>query len=342
MLHHKILATAGNPFSLGTWVLLMTSFFVAPTLSAQDSLNQVHIVPRVTASEFSPPAMELSDYPAAKPFKVNVDLVLVPVTVTDPLDRIVTGLDRENFEILDGKSPQEIKHFSKQDAPISVGIILDSSGSMKTKIERAREAVTAFLRTGNPEDEFFLITFADQPEEISTFGDSIEDMQSHLVTSVPKGRTALLDAVYLGISNMRQAKYQKKALLIISDGGDNHSRYTEGELKSVAREADVIIYAIGIYDHSFSTLEEALGPSLLGELTGLTGGRAFGVDNPNDLPGVAKRIGVELRDQYVLGYRPSLERRDGRFHKIKVRMRLPKSSPKLRVYAKSGYYAPSQ
>jgi Ca-activated chloride channel family protein len=337
----KLLPNTGKPFCLGICVLLACLLGIT-TSNAQDSLNQVHILPRIAASEFSPPAIEVTGYASARPIKVNVNLVLVPVTVTDTMDRIVTGLDREDFEILEGKSRQEIKHFSKQDAPISVGIILDSSGSMKTKVERPREAVTAFLRTGNPEDEFFLIAFADRPEEISNFGDSIEAMQSQLVTSVPKGRTALLDAVYLGLSKMRQAKFQKKALLIISDGGDNHSRYTEGELKSVAREADVIIYGIGIYDRSFSTLEEALGPSLLSELTALTGGRAFGVDNPNDLPGIAKRIGVELRDQYVLGYRPSLERRDGRFHKIKVKMRLRKSSPRLRVYAKSGYYAPSE
>jgi Ca-activated chloride channel homolog len=237
---------------------------------------------------------------------------------------------------------RRIKHFSKQDAPISVGTVLDCSGSMKTKMDRAREAVPAFLKTGNPVDEFFLVTFSDHPQEVASFGDSIEDVQSRLVTTIPKGRTALLDAVYLGFNKMRQAKYQKKALLVISDGGDNHSRYTEGEIKSVAREADVIIYAVGTYDHSFSTLEEALGPSLLNSLTTLTGGRAYSVDNPNDLPAIAHRIGVELRDQYVLGYHPTQAHRDGRFHKIKVRMRLAKNAPRLRVYAKSGYYAPSE
>jgi Ca-activated chloride channel homolog len=303
-------------------------------------LEEVHVVPRVTASQFSASAIALSDYASIKPIKVNVNLVPVPVTVTDPMDRIVTGLDRDDFEILDGKAPQEIRHFSRQDAPVSVGVILDSSGSMKTKVERAREAVMTFLKSGNPEDEFFLITFADHPQEISDFGDSIENMQSHLVTCVPKGRTALLDAVYLAIHKMRQAKYQKRALLIISDGGDNHSRYTEGEVKSLVREADVIIDAIGIYDHYFNSMEEALGPSLLSDVARTTGGRTFVADNPNDLSDIAKRIGVELRDQYLLGYRPTLERQDGKFHKIKVRMRLRKSLPKLRVYAKNGYYAP--
>jgi len=274
-------------------------------------------MPRGAVSEFSAPALTLQNYESIKPIKVNVNLVLVPVTVTDPMDRIVTGLGREDFEILAGKAPQQIKQFSRQDAPISVGVILDTSGSMQTKIERAREAVTTFLRTGNPEDEFFLIAFADRLDQISDFGDSIESMQSHLAMSVPQGRTALLDAVYLGISKMRQAKFQKRALLIISDGGDNHSRYTEGELKSVAREADVIIYAIGIYDHYFNTMEEALGPSLLGQITRLTGGRAFAVDNSNDLPDIAQRIGVELRDQYLLAYRPSLERQEVDFTKLR-------------------------
>jgi Ca-activated chloride channel family protein len=321
--------------------LVLVAVLGASRSSAQSLLDQVHVLPHI-GRDFSAPAIEPMDIAAEKPIKVSVNLVLVPVTVTDPMDRIVTNLDRADFEIFDGKAPQEIKHFSKQDAPISVGIILDCSGSMKTKMDRAREAVTAFLKTGNPEDEFFLVTFSDSPDEISSFGDSIEDVQSRLVTTIPKGRTALLDAVYLGFSKMRHAKYQKKALLIISDGGDNHSRYTEGEIKSVAREADVIIYAIGIFDHSFSTLEEALGPSLLSALTTLTGGRAFGVDNPNDLPAIAHKIGVELRDQYVLGYNPTQTHRDGRFHKIKVRMRLPKRAPRLRVYAKSGYYAPSE
>jgi Ca-activated chloride channel family protein len=339
---HKLPPASRNPLPCGViLVLLMVSFGVS-FLRAQSSLNEIHVVPRAEVSQFSAPALTLPNYDSVKPIKVNVNLVLVPVTVTDPMDRAVTGLDREDFEIIDGKASQEIKHFSKQDAPISVGVILDCSGSMKTKIERAREAVTAFLRTGNPEDEFFLVTFADRPEEIAGFGDSIENMQSHLVMTVPKGRTALLDAVYLGITKMRQAKFQKRALLIISDGGDNHSRYTEGELKSLVREADVIIYAIGIYDHYFNTMEEALGPSLLGQITRVTGGRAIAVDNPNDLPGIAKKIGVELRDQYLLGYRPSQERQDGKFHKIKVKMRIHRKLPRLRVYAKSGYYAATQ
>lgn len=311
--------------------------------SAQTNTNDVHVSPRVQSPDPNPP--DLID-PAlkthTKPMKVDVDMVLVPVTITDPMNRLVTGLDKENFNLFDGKDQQEIRHFSSEDAPVSIGVIFDMSGSMSSKIERAREAVVEFFKTANPQDEFFMICFNDKPEEVSDFTQSVEDLQSKLIFTMPRGRTALLDAIYLGTSKMRQAKYAKKALLIISDGGDNHSRYTEGEIKSLVKEADVLIYAVGIYDHYFPTEEERLGPSLLSELTELTGGRAFTIDNPNDLADVATKIGVELRNQYVLGYRPKNPTHDGKWHKIKVKLIPPKGLPPLRVYAKTGYYAPSE
>ena len=315
MLQHMVSGRANRlPPLLVTLVIPFVGQFCATTALAQVSLDEVHVTPNSSSSRLPPTEVERLLHASAKPLKVNVDLVLVPVTVTDPMDRIVTGLDREDFEIRDGKESQEIRHFSREDAPVSLGIILDSSGSMKSKIERAREAVTEFMATANPQDEFFLITFADKPEMISGFGASIEDIQSHLVMSVPKGRTALLDPVYLGINQMKQARLQRRALLVISDGGDNHSCYTERELKSLVKEADVTIYAIGIYDHYFATQEEALGPTLLDEIATSTGGRAFTVDNPNELSNAARRIGVELRDQYLLGYRPSIVQRDGKWH----------------------------
>jgi Ca-activated chloride channel family protein len=258
------------------------------------------------------------------------------------MNRLVTGLDKENFALFEGKDQQDIRHFSSEDAPVSLGVIFDMSGSMNSKIDRAREAVVEFFKTANPQDEFFMIAFADKPEEISDFTQSIEDIQGKLVYTVPKGRTALLDAIYLGVSKMRQAKYPKRALLVISDGGDNHSRYTEGEIRSVVKEADLLLYAIGIYDRYMSTPEEQLGPTLLSDLTELTGGRAFTIDNPNDLADVSTKIGIELRNQYVLGYRPKNPAHDGKWRKIKVKLIPPKGLPPLRVYAKTGYYAPTQ
>ena len=325
-------------------VITITANLGVSLAPAQDQINEAHIAPR---AEMSPPEVLANQLSSGidshtEPIRKQVELVLVPVTITDPMNRLVTGLDRENFQVYEGKEAQEIKHFSSEDAPVSLGVIFDMSGSMSSKIERAREAVMEFFKTANPQDEFFMVTFSDKPEEVTDFTQSVEDIQGKLIYTVPKGRTALLDAIYLGISKMRQAKYPKKALLIISDGGDNHSRYTEGEIKNLVKEADVLIYAIGIYDHYFPTEEERLGPQLLSEVTELTGGRAFTIDNPNDLADVATKIGIELRNQYVLGYRPKNPVRDGKWRKIKVKLNPPKGLPPLKVYAKTGYYAPSE
>jgi Ca-activated chloride channel family protein len=310
---------------------------------AQNSdLHDVHVSPRIKTDQT--PGHGLSDETEfhSPVIKANVDLVLVPVTVTDPMNRLVLGLEKDNFRVLEGKEEQELRSVSNEDAPISLGIIFDMSGSMSTKVERAREAVLEFCKTANPQDEFFLITFADAPKQVSGFTQSVEELQGKLIYTAPKGGTALLDAIYLGLSNMRQAKYPKKSLLIISDGGDNHSRYSEREIKSSIKEADTMIYSIGIYDHFFQTEEEEMGPGLLSDISDLSGGRAFTVDNPNDLPEVAIKIGIELRNQYVLGYRRKRPAHDGKWHKIKVKLLPPRGFPLLHVYARSGYYASAE
>jgi len=318
---------------------------------AQADVNDVHIQPRevekpaekADTDQLTKPSMVSPTLNTrVRPLKVAVDLVLVPVTITDPMNRLVTGLEKENFQLLEGSAPQEIKSFSSEDAPVSLGVIFDSSGSMSSKMDRAKDAVVEFFKTANPQDEFFMITFSDEPEVVNDFTSSVDDIQGKLVFTVPRRRTALLDAIYMGVSKMREAKYPKKALLIISDGGDNHSRYTENEIKALVKEADVMVYAIGIYDRYFQTQEERLGPELLGEIAELTGGRAFTVENPNDLADVATKIGVELRNQYVLGYRPTTVVRDGKWRKIKVRLMPPKGLPPLRVYARTGYYGPQE
>jgi len=328
------------------WFLFLLALACVPGF-AQTDVNDVHIQSREVEKPKEAPKEDLLASTTGmkthiRPLKVDVDLVLVPVTITDPMNRLVTGLEKENFQLFEGNASQEIRSFSSEDAPVSLGVIFDSSGSMSSKMDRAKEAVVEFFKTANPQDEFFMITFSDEPEAVSDFTNSIDEIQNKLVFAVPRHRTALLDAIYMGISKMRQAKYAKKALLIISDGGDNHSRYTENEIKSLVKEADVMIYAIGIYDRYASALEERLGPQLLTEITELTGGRAFTIDNPNDLADVATKIGVELRNQYVLGYRPTKVVRDGKWRKIKVKLLPPKGLPPLRVYARTGYYAPAE
>ena len=275
---------------------------------------------------------------------IDVELALVNVTVTDPYNRLVTGLEPDNFRIFENNVEQEIQYFSSEDVPISIGVIFDLSGSMANKVGKAKEAALQFFKTANPQDEFFLVSFNDRAEVVSTFTSSVEDLQSRILSASAKGRTALLDGIYLGLSEMRSARNAKRALLIISDGGDNNSRYNERDLKRLVREADTQLYSIGIFDpfeYRSRTVEELNGPSLLNEVTELTGGRAFTVENVSELPDIATKIGSELRNQYILGYRPSNKSHDARWRKIKVKMRAPKGLPPLSIYAKTGYYAPS-
>ncbi len=327
--------------------------FVCLCVSATFGLLRAQEPPSPKRSNPTPPPVRLTevshDTPAVtirpgKVIRADVDLALVNVTVTDPFNRLVTGLDQDNFRVYEDNIEQEIVNFSSEDVPISIGVIFDFSGSMTNKIDKAREAALEFFKTANPQDEFFLVTFNERAELTSTFTNSVEDLQSRMMVTAPHGRTALLDAIYLGLSQMRGAHNAKRALLILSDGGDNHSRYNENDIKRLVKEADTQLYAVGIFDplgYRNRTPEELNGPTLLSEITELTGGRVFAVEHLNDLPDIATKIGMELRNQYVLGYKPSNHIHDARWRKIKVKLRAPKGLPPLNVYAKTGYYAPA-
>jgi len=277
--------------------------------------------------------------------RVDSNLVLIPVTVTDPLNRIVTGLGKENFKVTEDKTEQEITQFSSEDLPISLGVIFDCSGSMGGKLEKSRLAVAQFFRDANPSDEFFLVQFNDDAKVVQPFTLSLAEIQNRLPFTQSKGRTALLDAVYLGLQEMKKGVNPRKALLIVSDGGDNNSRYTDTEIKNLVKEADVQIYAIGIFEPAGSrgrTPEELEGPTLLSDIAEQTGGRQYPVENVNELPDVAAKIGAELRNQYVLGYSPQNRDRDGKYLHINVKLVPPRGLPPLRATWRLGYYAPSQ
>src|ERR1051325_9999535 len=253
-------------------LLLCSAIALAPAIWGGP---QGPVRPRPKPAEKSEPAPKAN-------IRVDSNLVLIPVTVTDPLNRFVTGLERENFKVFEDKKEQEITAFSSEDAPISIGVIFDCSGSMGRKLEKSRLAVTQFFKTANPDDEFFLVQFNDSAEMIQSFTRNLEEIQNRLTFTQSKGRTALLDAIYLSLNEMKHAKNPRKALLIISDGGDNSSRYTESEIRNRVKEADVQIYAIGIYEPIASrgrTPEEAAGQGLLSELAEITGARQYPVDN---------------------------------------------------------------
>jgi Ca-activated chloride channel family protein len=215
---------------------------------------------------------------------------------------------------------------------------------MADKIGRAKESVFEFLKTANPRDEAFLVTFNDHAELLSPFTNSVEDLATRILLASARGQTALLDAIYLGLSEMSKARNSKRALLVISDGGDNNSRYNENDIKRLVREADTQIYSVGVFEpfaYRTRTPEELNGPSLLNEITDLTGGRAFTAASPNELPDIVTKIGAELRNQYILGSRSSNRAHDSGWRKIKIKLRTPRGLPPLSVYAKKGYHAPS-
>jgi Ca-activated chloride channel homolog len=304
--------------------------------------------PRVTIETRTKPVPgAVKETPDDRRANIRVDstLVLIPVSVYDPMNRSVTGLEKEHFKVFEDRVEQEVSQFSSEDAPITVGIVFDASGSMGAKLQKSRQAVAQFFKTANKEDEFFLIQFNDRPQLTVPLTPSTEDVLNALTFTQAKGRTALLDAVYLAMKQMRKAHNPRKAILLISDGGDNSSRYTESEVRNAVREADVQMYAIGIFEPIGSrsrTAEEASGPGLLSELAEQTGGRHFPVENLNELPDVAAKIGIELRNHYVLGYTPKNQDRDGKYRRVKVTLVQPRQLPPLRAFFRLGYYAPAQ
>jgi VWFA-related protein len=295
----------------------------------------VTIVPRPRPGKTAP-ATEL---PKAN-IRVDTNLVLVPVTVTDPLNRFVTGLEKGDFQVFEEEKEQKIVSFGGEDAALSIGIVFDTSGSMGDKLQMSRLAVAEFFKIANPEDEGCLIEFSSRPELAVPFTHDPGEIQNRLMSAQSKGSTALLDGVTLALQTMRKAKNPRKALIIITDGGDNHSRYTQAEVKNRLKEADVQIYAIGVYGGA-RTAEEYAGPSLLRDLSEPTGGRHFNA-SLRDLPDIAQKIGIELRNEYLIGYSPSNAERDGRFRKIRVKVIQPHGLPKLKAYWRQGYFAPTQ
>ena len=332
---------------------LVAVFLLVQARAQDDQLNKVHVEPPSTPSSASasePNGAEAAPDTGAAALhihpgsfiRMNVDMVLVPVTITDPLNRLVTGLEKEDFQVYENNGEQPIVTFASEDAPVSIGIIFDLSRSMSSKLVRAREAILQFIKTANPQDEFFVIGFNDRPELIEDFTSSVEDIQARLATVEAGHRTALLDAIYYGIAKMKDAHHERKALLVVSDGGDNRSRYTEGEVRSQVRESDVEIYSIGIFDPYAATPEERGGPQLLNDLSEETGGRMFRVDDLAEMGDIAEKISTELRNQYMIGYRPKDLTRDGKWRKVKVKINPPAGLPPLTVHARTGYYAPLQ
>lgn len=276
-----------------------------------------------------------------KPIPVKTDLVTLTLTVTDLYGRYVSGLTRESFTIFDNNREQEITFFSDSDAPVSVGILFDVSGSMDgEKIGRARTALKRFINTSHPSDEYFLIAFNSRAQLLLDRTRDGDAVLQKLTLVQPRQNTALYDAVYLGLERVTRGTHQKRALLIISDGQDNASRYNFGEVRRLMKESDVVTYAVGIIDRGdIGSSIGMQGQAFLDELTAVTGGKSFYPTTNIEMDEIFERIALELRHQYSIGYTPADFQPDGKWRKVKVRVKPPRGLPRLTVRSREGYYA---
>jgi Ca-activated chloride channel family protein len=287
------------------------------------------------------PKPELIDDSDSAPVRVKTDLVTLTLTVQDLYGRYVTGLGKDAFSVTDNNQPQDITFFSDSDAPISVGIVFDVSGSMSgDKINRSRKALSRFLLTSHPSDEFFLIAFNSRAQLLLDRTRDADAVMRKLTMVQPKENTALYDAVYLGIEKLTRGTHQKRALLIISDGQDNASRYNFGEVRRLMRESDVVSYTVGIIGkgESVSTLGMQ-GAAFLDEISSVTGGKSFYPETEVEMDEIFERIAIELRHQYTIGYVPKNFEADGKWRKVRTKVKPPRGYPRLTVRGRDGYYA---
>jgi len=264
---------------------------------------------------------------AQKALKVDVDLVMVNVTVTDDGNRFVSDMKADNFQVFEDKVEQSIRYFSNEVAPVSLGIIFDISHSMQKKLDFAKRAAARFLETGTPDDEYFLVEFANRAKLTEGFTTDINRLRDKLAFKPAEGSTALYDAIYLGLAELKRGQNSKKALLLITDGEDNHSRYNRGDIRDFVREADAQIFVID------------LGRALLGDLAEMTGGHSYHA-SVDDLEDTCEKIALEIKNQYVIGYESTNTTKDGRYRKLRVRLNAPAGMGRLNVRAREGYYAP--
>jgi Ca-activated chloride channel family protein len=344
----------------GTFVLLLCGFFTFVLLTvtnAQDKPKEkpANDVPAASSASPQQQSGEATQAPADAatqsqqklgtvldgPLITNTDLITLTVTVTDNYGRYVSGLSKNAFTVFDDKQQQDITHFSDDDSPVTVGVIFDVSGSMSgDKIKRARDALAKFIQTSHNSDEYFLIAFNSRAQLLldkTRNGDAVLDKLTFVQT---RNQTALYDACYLGVEKVQPGAHPKRALLLISDGQDNNSRYTFNEVRRLLKESDVVLYGVGILSGNDSGSALGMeGQGILDELAGVSGGKAFFPRSAAEMDDIFEQIALELRHQYSIGYKPKNFANDGKWHKIKVKVSPPRGLPRLFVRSKEGYYA---
>jgi Ca-activated chloride channel homolog len=264
--------------------------------------------------------------------RYDVRLVQIPVVVTDAHGTPLLDLDKASFRLFEDEVEQPITAFSMDDAPISATVVFDSSRSMKNRIVEARAGVDQFLRTALPGDEFSLVRFSDRAEILSRFTPDANEISHQLGGVEAHGWTSLFDALCLGVHLVHKGTNQRKVMIAFSDGSDNNSRYSESELISQLREADVEVYAISMFEK----------PRSLDRIADETGGRAFWVKRMEDLPEAIETLNRQMRNEYLLGYSPSAIENDGKYHRVRVQVRPPAGLQRVQVSWRRGYLAPGE
>jgi len=333
----------GRTVGIATIFCLVILFVISPfpiVARAQTSPQKTGAAAPATP-EPTPQGQQKPGRDVEGPVITNTDLITFTVTVTDTYGRFVSGLNKNAFTVLDDKKPQEITFFSDDDSPVSVGVIFDVSGSMSgDKVRRARDALSKFVQTSHNSDEYFLIGFNSRAQLLldkTRDGNAVLDKMTFVQT---RGNTALYDACYLGVEKVQRGAHPKRALLLISDGQDNNSRYTFNELRRLLKESDVVLYGIGILGGGDAGSSLGMeGQGILDELAGVSGGKAFFPRGPAEMDDIFEQIALELRHQYSIGYKPTNFSNDGRWHKVKVKVSPPRGLPRLFVRSKDGYYA---
>jgi len=267
-------------------------------------------------------------------------MVVLPATVQDHKGTLVSGLEKSDFQIYEDGVPQEIKYFSHQDIPVTVGLLIDNSGSMRRKRSDVIAAALAFARSSNPQDQMFVVNFNEKvsfalPDD-TPFTDQVPQLEVALSKVAANGETALYDAVAAGFEHLKKGNRDKKILIIVSDGGDNASKNTLPQIMSLIGHPDVIIYTIGIFDED----DADRNPHVLRQLAKDTGGEAFFPQSLNDVLPICERIAHDIRSQYTIAYVPTNRKRDGTYRAVEVKAKAP-SRGRVSVRTRAGYYAPS-
>ncbi len=335
---------------LPAFVYLMTSFLSSPPLHAQEPPPKPRTGDRNRQTK---PELE-SRSPQQSPERqkgftigVNVDLVVIHTTVQDKNGHFVSGLKKENFKVFEDGIAQTVSSFSQEDVPISMGIIIDTSGSMRTKIDMVNKSALAFIRASNPEDQVFLVGFNDQVELLEDYTNDIDAITDALDNTIVTGGTALYDAIYLGVQKAQNGVKPKKAVVVITDGEDRDSYYKLDELVAKVQESDVQVYCVGLlnpvpekglFGHWSKSVPEKAHDALI-RISEETGGKAYFPQKITDVNAIVSEIAHELRNQYSVGYVSSNSARDGSYRRVKVALDGPLAAVD-HVRHRRGYFAP--